>query len=942
MVPLADLQERATAWLEKDPDAETRSQLQEILRENDHEALEQAFSQRMSFGTAGLRGLMGVGPNNMNRLVIRETTAGLANFLHKAQLERGARQRVVIAYDGRHGSYEFAQDAAGVLAANDISVLLYDTVAPTPLCGFAVRKLGTAAGIVVTASHNPPAYNGYKVYRSGGTQINDPLDGQIADEIVAVAGMPSPPDCMPIDLAKRLGRLQYLGEDMFQSYIETISSSLPPFRFTSEEDDTAEARSRFGISYTPLHGVGAHIAEQLLDRRGFKSVYTVLEQREPDGDFPTVNFPNPEEPGATDLVMSLADQHDAPLAIANDPDADRLCICVRDNSGKMKQMTGDQLGSLLGDAMITRAQAQAKEGQAVAVRSTIVSSRILAKIAQLRGAEHRETLTGFKWLGPSAFRAVENGKRFAFAYEEALGYMVTDDVLDKDGLSALLVIAELAFALHLQGKTLWDRLEDIHRQVGLSITMQRTIKLKPGMSGDAIMRRLRMEHRSHVGPFKIALTDDLLQRPANSRALGEEVPKNDVLRYYIATKGVASLSREEIMLTQPRIIVRPSGTEPKVKIYCEMLGSINEGETYQHGSQRVTAELTAIVDAFHAWMSDSETTSSVEKKEPIASSSFPMSSFIRQLFTSFPLRTYSAPIVFSPTPQGRSKKPVLYVAPPHPNSKYNWASRDPRCLYWQLLLTFRGVDFDCVHVDGYGDANSGLGQLPCLQNINTTIVTTKELPLWIKRVAPVDARVGSGSISEEKGVESLLKGPFIAGVLLAILNLPNISTTTPSTPLLSRLLQDSLEYQDRRKLAGFVSTLTEASPISRLPGWSTSFYGLLGGNGALTGVGTGGDEKEEEQDASIDVADLNQAKILRDAVDSIQALSILLEESSNRWLTGASIPSHLDALLFALLHTALSLPSDACPDLRDCIEACPNLRDWTKQVWQTHVRPRGG
>jgi len=263
--------------------------------------------------------------------------------------------------------------------------------------------------------------------------------------------------------------------------------------------------------------------------------------------------------------MALADRHDAPLAIANDPDADRLCICVRDNSGKMRQMTGDQLGSLLGDAMISRALDENIGGQVIAVRSTIVSSRILARVAQHRGAEHFETLTGFKWLGPSAFRAVEGGKRFAFAYEEALGYMVTDEVLDKDGLSALLAITELAFSLHLQGKTLWDRLEHIHRQVGLSITMQRTIKLQPGMSGDAIMKRLRAEQKSQVGPFSVVLTDDLLQRPAKARAGLEEIPKNDVLRYYIATKGATGMSKEETMLAQPRIIVRPSGTEPKVR-----------------------------------------------------------------------------------------------------------------------------------------------------------------------------------------------------------------------------------------------------------------------------------------------------------------------------------------------------------------------------------------
>lgn len=280
---------------------------------------------------------------------------------------------------------------------------------------------------------------------------------------------------------------------------------------------------------------------------------------------------DPEEVGVTDLLIALANQHEAPLAIANDPDADRLCICARDRKGKMRQMTGDQLGSLLGDALITRYQQQAEVTSTIAVRSTIVSSRILAKLAKKRGAEHRETLTGFKWVGPSAQRAVDAGSRFAFGYEEALGYMVTDEVLDKDGLSALLAIAELAFSDYTRGQTLWNRLEAIHREVGLSITLQRTIKLQPGTSGDTIMKRLRGEQRKQVGKYTIALTDDLLQRPPKAQAGVEDIPQNDVLRYYIGDEKSERMTKDEIMLSQPRIIVRPSGTEPKVSHVCHSL-----------------------------------------------------------------------------------------------------------------------------------------------------------------------------------------------------------------------------------------------------------------------------------------------------------------------------------------------------------------------------------
>lgn len=223
---------------------------------------------------------------------------------------------------------------------------------------------------------------------------------------------------------------------------------------------------------------------------------------------------------------------------------------------------------MLGDALMSRALDEGESASNLAVRCTIVSSRILARVANTRSVEHRETLTGFKWLGPSAERVVQSGRRFIFAYEEALGYMVSDVVFDKDGLSGLVAIAELAYALHREGKTLWDRLEEIHRRVGLSITMQRTIKLQPGMSGDAIMKRLRQEKRSEVGGFPIVYTDDLIERPPKAEAQAEDIPKNNVLRYYIGTPGNKASTPEEIMLSQPRIIVRPSGTEPKASAEC--------------------------------------------------------------------------------------------------------------------------------------------------------------------------------------------------------------------------------------------------------------------------------------------------------------------------------------------------------------------------------------
>lgn len=311
---------------------------------------------------------------------------------------------------------------------------------------------------------------------------------------------------------------------------------------------------------------------------------------------------DPEEKGAMDLVIALADKVGAHIAVANDPDADRLAGCARTKDGKVKQLTGDQLGALLGDRMFS--QAPKRQGKTRWGLSTVVSSRLLAKIASAYGGRHQETLTGFKWLGAVAKDIDERDEEFVFAYEEALGYMVSPMVWDKDGLTAIVVLAEMAADLLEQGKSLWDQLEIIHRRNGLSVTMPRTIKLSSGSKGADLMVKLRADLPKSVGKHQVIHVSDLIKNPAKPTDK-TQIPKNDVLRLYFADEKHTETSKEqEILLSAPRIIIRPSGTEPKVKIYCEKLGDVRDGESYEAASKRVESELEELVDAFYAFVTD--------------------------------------------------------------------------------------------------------------------------------------------------------------------------------------------------------------------------------------------------------------------------------------------------------------------------------------------------
>ena len=550
---------RVRRWLERDPDPETRAELQGLADSGDREAIAEHFDERLAFGTAGLRGTYGPGPSHMNRLVVRETTAGLGAYLLDTISD--AKQRsVVIGYDARRGSRVFAEDASCVLAGLGIKVLLTHKEQPTPICPFAVKQFGAAAGVVITASHNPPEYNGYKVYWKNGAQIIPPHDTGIAAAIERAAQEPIP--WMDLDEALNAGEIVFLENDIVESYLQGMRE------LSIHAPDSL--RSEMAVAYTPLHGVGAGIALQALERAGFKRVFVVAEQRDPDGRFPTVRFPNPEEPGAMDLVLSLAGEVGADLVFANDPDADRLAVAVPTTDGHYRMLTGDQVGVLLGADILEAAT------EPITVVTTIVSSRMLEAMAREAGADYVEALTGFKWIVNRGLAREDEGFRFAYGYEEALGYTVGSLVPDKDGISAMVAFAEMAVELKRKDMTVLGRLEELYRRYGFHLTAQRSLSLEPGSSGGVVNSKLRSFPPPAVAGRAVLSILDL----QSGKVKG--FPMSDVLVYRLAGNA--------------RLVVRPSGTEPKIKCYYEVCEAISADETFAEAEGKAQTSLDVLIE----------------------------------------------------------------------------------------------------------------------------------------------------------------------------------------------------------------------------------------------------------------------------------------------------------------------------------------------------------
>ena len=560
------MMEKVTQWLSADPDPKTREELQYLIDHKEYEELEDRFKCRLEFGTAGLRGKVGCGPNRMNRLVIQQTALGLGEYLVK-HVDNAKQRGVVIGYDGRTDSKSFAHDTAAVLTALGIKVYLTHKVAATPIAAFGVKHFNAAAAVVVTASHNPPEYNGFKVYWENGAQIIPPHDSGIAQEIDIAATRVIP--LMPHSEAERQGLLVWLRDDYYQTYRTAINSN----PLLSHHTDP----SSISIAYTAMHGVGANMAEDLLHDAGFKKVMSVKEQREPDGTFPTVNFPNPEEAGAMDMVIELADSISAELACANDPDADRFAVAVRKPDGAYQMLTGDQVGTLFGHYLLSKTDAKRQ-----LVGNTIVSSSLLSKVAKAHGAKYYQTLTGFKWLTNIAMQEQSDEHKFLFAYEEALGYTVGKTVWDKDGLSALVAFAQLAAELYSQGKTIWDQLEEIYREHGMYINAQRSIALDPDYP--PVGELLRADPPKKIAGKKILVTEDLkhsVRTDSNGKTQIINLPSSDVLIYHLEGGS--------------RVIVRPSGTEPKLKCYYEVVGSFAKNESFASAQERAEEQMSLLI-----------------------------------------------------------------------------------------------------------------------------------------------------------------------------------------------------------------------------------------------------------------------------------------------------------------------------------------------------------
>ncbi|MBI5161617.1 MAG: phospho-sugar mutase [Micrococcales bacterium] len=552
---MRDVRAAARAWAAQDPDAVTRGELETLLaaaEAGDAAAgadLAGRFAGRLEFGTAGLRGELGAGPMRMNRVLVAQAAAGLAAFL----LAREEHPSIGIGFDGRHNSQRFATDTAELLAGAGVRAVLLPRLLPTPVLAFAVRHLGASAGVMVTASHNPARDNGYKVYLGGadaGSQIVPPADAAIQRHILRVAAG-------SITELPRSAGWELAPESVIDEYV----------RATAAVAGAGVPRDAVRFAYTAMHGVGWETASRVLTAAGFAAPVVVTEQRDPDPDFPTVPFPNPEEPGAMDLAFATAARAGVDLVVANDPDADRLAIGVPapDEAEGWRRLTGNEVGALLG----WRAARRAGAAPSRTLACSIVSSPALGAIARRYGMTHVETLTGFKWISRTP--------DLAFGYEEALGYLVDPEVVrDKDGISAAVAFLDLVAQLHAEGSSVADALEQLAEEVGGWASAQISVRVSELSDIPRMMERLRRDPPSEIAGVAVRRVDDFLE------GVGD-FPRSDVLRL--------------VLHGDARVIVRPSGTEPKLKVY------LDAGSSSGSGAERLAAAAAAVA-ALDAGMRD--------------------------------------------------------------------------------------------------------------------------------------------------------------------------------------------------------------------------------------------------------------------------------------------------------------------------------------------------
>ena len=540
-------------------DEETKKELLAI--KDDEKEIEDRFYKELEFGTAGLRGVIGAGTNRMNQYTVGKATQGLANYI----LEQGTENKgVAISYDSRKMSKEFSMQTALILCANGIKTYLFKSLRPVPELSFAIRELKCTAGIMITASHNPPKYNGYKVYWDDGAQIVSPRDKDIIGKVRAVESF-SEIKQMSEEEAKSKGLLNFVGTEMDDKYIEKLKSLILNPEIVKEQG------KKLKVVYTPLHGTGNMVAERLLKEIGIENLYVVPEQKEPDGNFPTVDYPNPEDPKAFQLALELAKKVDADVVLATDPDADRLGIFAKDTkTGEYKNYTGNMSALLIAEYRISQMKEKGilpKNGMMI---TTIVSSNLTKAIGEYYGLEVFEVLTGFKNIGAVMRKAEENkDKEYVFGFEESYGCLIGDYARDKDGIAAVMALCEAACYYQSKGMTLWDQMIAIYEKYGYYKETQVSI-VREGAEGaeeiKQIMTNTRNKDIEKIGDYKVLTFKDIDKDYVKNMITGEEsksgLPKSNVLYYELEDNNWCC--------------IRPSGTEPKIKLYMGVKGKTDE------------------------------------------------------------------------------------------------------------------------------------------------------------------------------------------------------------------------------------------------------------------------------------------------------------------------------------------------------------------------------
>ena len=547
-------------WCESDEFDEATKQ--ELLAIKDDEAeIEDRFYKELEFGTAGLRGVIGAGTNRMNKYTVGKATQGLANYI----VEKGVQNKgVAISYDSRRMSKEFSLQTALILCANGIKAYLFENLRPVPELSFAVRELGCTAGVMITASHNPPKYNGYKVYWDDGAQIVPPVDKDITAKVRAIESFKEIKEISEEE-AKQKGLLTIIGKEMDDKYLDVLKKSILNPEIVKKNGKDLK------IVYTPLHGTGNTVVERLLKEIGFENVYVVPEQKEPDGAFPTVDYPNPEDPKAFKLALELAKKVDADVVLATDPDADRLGIFAKDvKTGNYETYTGNMSALLIAEYRISQMKEKGNLPNNGMLIKTIVSSNLADAIAKEYNLELIEVLTGFKNIGKVMKTAEENGdKTYVFGFEESYGCLIGDYARDKDGIAAVMALCEAAAYYREQGITLWDQMQNIYKKYGYYKETQVAI-VREGVQGAEEIKNMMSDMRNtpieKIGDYKVLTFKDIDKDISKNMMTGETsttgLPKSNVLYYELENDNWCC--------------VRPSGTEPKIKFYMGVKGTSNE------------------------------------------------------------------------------------------------------------------------------------------------------------------------------------------------------------------------------------------------------------------------------------------------------------------------------------------------------------------------------